>query len=55
MTQQELDRALREATAEFERAPTVEEALRILELIEEQQRLRQSQAPAQPPGGVRDQ
>ena len=54
-TAQELERQLRDAQAELERAPTVEAALRVLDILEQQQRLRQRQVPAQPPGNQRDQ
>ena len=48
LSPQELDRALRESVAEYERAPTVEAALRLLEILEAQRRQRQSQVPPQP-------
>jgi Ca-activated chloride channel family protein len=48
LSQQELDRALREAVAQYERSLSVEAALRILEILEAQRRLRQGQIPPQP-------
>ena len=50
-TAQELEGQLREALAEFERSYSVEEAYHILEILAEQQRLRQRQVPALPSGG----
>jgi len=55
LTPQELERAIREAEAEYERNPTVESALRVLELLAQEQRLRQRQVPPQPSGNIRDQ
>lgn len=54
-TAADLDRALRDATADFERNQSVEDALRILDVLEQQARLRQRQVPPQPPGAQRDQ
>jgi Ca-activated chloride channel family protein len=54
LSPQELDRALREAVAEYERSLSVESALRILEILEAQRRQRQNQVPPQP-GNQRDQ
>lgn len=51
-----VERDLRDALAEFERTLGINEALRILDLLEEQQRIRQSQIPVAPPGSnIRDQ
>lgn len=47
-------RELREALAQFERTVSVEDALRILDLIAEQQRTQRAQPPPAPPG-VKDQ
>lgn len=47
-------RELRDALAQFERTVSLEDALRILDLIAEQQRAQRTQPPPAPPG-VRDQ
>jgi Ca-activated chloride channel homolog len=47
---------LRDALAQFERTVSIEEALRILDILAEQQRRQQQQVPAQPPGSnIKDQ
>jgi Ca-activated chloride channel family protein len=52
---QELEAQLREAIADYERSVSVEDALRILDILAQQGRLRQSQVPPPPSGGQRDQ
>jgi Ca-activated chloride channel homolog len=46
----EAEGQLRDAIAQFERTLSVEEALRILDILQQQQRARQNQAPAPQPG-----
>jgi tetratricopeptide (TPR) repeat protein len=51
-----IDQELKDAIARFEREYSIDDALRILDLLAEQQRLRQQQVPGPPPGtNIKDQ
>lgn len=54
-TAAQLEGQLRDALAGFERGTSVEEALRVLDVLAQQQRLRQSQTPPPPANGQKDQ